>query len=161
HHEVGHASGAEPLDHLIPEAGPWVGEPIEWEPGIAITTRLSLTPAKDPVAENHTLGGRRVSALQPELKGLPVVPFAVMAEMVAQIGALLVPSGLVLVSLHEVRAHRWVPYDETGWLELRGERDLAQPLRVRVTLLHHQGDSATGPAEGRLVFEGVPQFAEK
>ena len=105
---------------------------MEWEPGRAITTRISLTPAGDPVAENHTLGGRRVSALQPELKGLPVVPFAVMAEMVAQVGALLVPSGLVLESLDEVRAHRWVPYEEAGWLELRGVCDPAEPSSVRV-----------------------------
>ena len=130
-------------------------------PGRSIRTNFPLTAAGDPVAENHTLGGRRVSALEPELKGLPVVPFAVMAEMVAQVGSLLVPSGLVLDSLHDVRAHRWVQYEDDCWLELQGVCDPAQPFSVRVVLLHHEGNSTTEPTEGRPVFEGVARFAAR
>ncbi len=75
------------------------------------------------MAENHTLGGRRVSALDPSRKGLPVLPFSVMAEILAEAGALLVPPGLVLESLLDVRAHRWVPYSRGGVLD--------HPWRVR------------------------------
>src|SRR5262249_8211854 len=101
HHEAIDAPAFELVDHAALEPGPWAGEVMTWEPGRSITTRFPLDPAGDPVAENHTLGGRRVSALEPERKGLPVVPFAVMAEMVAQIGSLLVPSGLVLDGLDD------------------------------------------------------------
>src|SRR5262249_18160302 len=148
------------VDHAALEPGPWAGEVMTWEPGRSITTRFPLDPAGDPVAQNHTLGGRRVSALQPELNGLPVVPFAVMAEMVAQIGSLLVPSGLVLDGLDDVRAHRWVQYEEDAWLELRGMSEPGEPLKVKVVLLHHSRDSMSNPNEGRLVFEGFARFAE-
>ena len=106
-----------------PQPGPWVGTIREWEPGRRIVSHLPLDGDDDPVAENHTLGGRRVSALDPSRKGLPVLPFSVMAEILAEAGALLVPPGLVLESLLDVRAHRWVPYSRGGVLE--------HPWRVR------------------------------
>jgi acyl transferase domain-containing protein len=149
----------EPADHASQKPGPWAGEVLVWEPGRLIVTRFPLSPGGDPVAENHTLGGRRISAIRPELKGLPVVPFAVMAEMVAQIGSLLIPSGLVLDGLDDVRAHRWVPYEEGTRLELRGVREPDEPSRVKVVLSHHTGGGGAALAEGRLVFEGVARFA--
>ncbi len=57
---------------------------------------LVLDSRDDPLAEHHTLGGRRASALDPNLKGLPVLPFAAMAEMTAQVAALVVTPGLFL-----------------------------------------------------------------
>ena len=63
------------------------------------------------MAENHTLGGRRVSALEPELKGLPVVPFSDDGRDGRAGRRLARPPGLVLEGLHDVRAHRWVPYE--------------------------------------------------
>ena len=113
------------------------------------------------MAENHTLGGRRVSALDPARKGLPVVPFSVMAEIVAQAGALIVAPGLALVSLSEVRAHRWVPYGRGGVLEIRGERDGVDPHLVHVTLHHTQAEESPGSDRGRLVYQGTARFAEK
>jgi len=157
--ETGETVTSTPSDPSSIEPGPWVGEILEWQPGRAIMTRLSLAADGDPVAENHTLGGRRVSALRPELKGLPVVPFAVMAEMIAQVGSLLVPSGSVLGELFDVRAQRWVPYEQAGWLELRGVRDTEGSASVRVSLFHHR--EATDFGEGRLVFEGVARFTDR
>ena len=61
-------------------------------------------------------GAARVSALDPSLLGLPVLPFAVMAEMTAQTAALVVSPGLVLTGLEEVRAHKWVRYEEAAGL---------------------------------------------
>ena len=72
------------------EPGPWVGA-IERRPGRDLVAVRTLDARDDPVAEHHTLGGRRVSALDPARKGLPVVPFTVMAEMLAQAAALLMP----------------------------------------------------------------------
>ncbi len=50
-------------------SGPWIGTIREWEPGRRVVSRLALDGIDDPVAENHTLGGRRVSALDPRGKG--------------------------------------------------------------------------------------------
>ena len=144
-----------------PQPGPWVGTIREWEPGQRIVSHLPLDGDGDPVAANHTLGGRRVSALDPSRKGLPVLPFSVMAEILAEAGALLVAPGLVLESLLDVRAHRWVPYSRGGVLEIRGKRDAADPRLVRVTLHHSQGDESLTPAQGRLVYEGTARFTDQ
>ena len=147
--------------HEDPRPGPWIGTIREWEPGRRVVSRLALDGADDPVAENHTLGGRRVSALDPARKGLPVVPFSVMAEIVAQAGALIVAPGLVLESLSDVRAHRWVPYGRGGVLEIRGERDGVDPHLVHVTLHHAQAEESPGSDRGRLVYQGTARFAEQ
>jgi acyl transferase domain-containing protein/phosphopantetheinyl transferase (holo-ACP synthase) len=104
-----------------PVAGPWCGEVHRLEPGRELEAVVILEAHNDPIALEHTLGGRKVSAIDPSLKGLPVLPFAVMAEMTAQAAALAVTPGLVLTGLTQVRAHKWVRYeDEPVYLELRG-----------------------------------------
>jgi acyl transferase domain-containing protein len=144
-----------------PQPGPWIGTIRQWEPGRKIVSRLRLDGDNDPVAENHTLGGRRVSALDPTRKGLPVLPFSMMAEILAQAGALLVEPGLVLESLLGVRAHRWVPYGRGGVLEIRGQRD-AEDLRcVHVALHHLQEDGSPDSVGGRLVYEGSARFDDQ
>jgi acyl transferase domain-containing protein/phosphopantetheinyl transferase len=139
--------------------GPWAGVVCACEPGRKIVTQLSLDPSDDPVAEHHTLGGRRVSALDPSLRGLAVIPFSVMAEMVAQVAALLVPSGLVLERLEDVHAHRWVPYSRSGVLEMHGETEPSDPRSVRVSLYHRPGDAREAEAV-RLVYEGIARFSD-
>jgi acyl transferase domain-containing protein len=152
------AEGEEFVQQTSDEPGPWVGEIFDWSRGESIVTRFALDPTDDPVAENHTIGGRRVSALDPNLRGLPVVPFSVMAEMVAQVGALVVEPGLVLEGLEGVHAHKWVQYRETHLLELRGERTPQDPFKVRVTLHELQADGSEDP---RLVYEGVACFTDQ
>jgi acyl transferase domain-containing protein/phosphopantetheinyl transferase (holo-ACP synthase) len=104
-----------------PDPGPWCGEVLRLLPGRELEALVILEAHDDPIALEHTLGGRKVSAIDPELKGLPVLPFAVMAEMTAQAAALAVTPGLVLTGLTQVRAHKWVRYeDEPVYLELQG-----------------------------------------
>ena len=52
------------------EPGPWAGEVRRLVAGLEIETRLVLEAHDDPIAEHHTLGGRRISALDPSLLGL-------------------------------------------------------------------------------------------
>jgi malonyl CoA-acyl carrier protein transacylase len=144
-----------------PQAGPLIGTIREWEPGRRIVSRLPLDGDNDPLAANHTLGGRRVSALEPSRTGLPVVPFSVMAEILAEAGALLVAPGLVLESLLDVRAHRWVPYSRGGVLEIRAQRDEADAHLVRVALYHSEEDGSTASAGDRLVYEGITRFSDR
>jgi phosphopantetheinyl transferase len=106
-----------------PSPGPWVGNVRRLVPGAEIETVFDLDWRDDPIAEHHTLGGRKVSALDPSLRGLPVMPFAVMAEMAAQVAALVVSPDLVLTTLVHIRAHKWVRYEEVpSQLEIRGQR---------------------------------------
>jgi len=124
-----------------------------------IETILYLDGRDDPIAENHTLGGRKVSALDPSLKGLPVLPFAVMAEMTAQVAALAVTPGLVLTGLNQVRARKWVRYEEEPvCLALRGRRVPSDgDERVWVGIFNlGPGGEAEAP---RPVFEAVVIFS--
>ena len=101
--------------------------------GAARFAGLSLVESSRPSSSwkpmtirSHTStrwAGARSRRSIPSLKGLPVLPFAVMAEMTAQAAALAVTPGLVLTGLTQVRAHKWVRYeDEPVYLELRGQR---------------------------------------
>ena len=139
-------------------AGPWLGAIRSLVPGRELVAVRHLVVAGDPVAEHHTLGGRRVSAVDPTLKGLPVVPFAAMAEMLAQAGAALVAPGRVLVALRDVQAHRWIKYEEEPVaLEIRGRVDPAAPDEVRVEVYNRGTASLPRPNDGPVVA-GVAVF---
>ncbi|WP_435016255.1 beta-ketoacyl synthase N-terminal-like domain-containing protein [Tundrisphaera sp. TA3] len=140
------------------EAGPWSGDLLSFDPGREAVSALILDAVGDPVAEHHTLGGRRVSALRPDWRGLPVLPFAVMAEILAQAAARLVP-GLALEALEDVRAHRWIRYeDEPILVEIRARVLPDRPDAVAVSL-HNRGPARDPRLAETPVFEGVVQFA--
>jgi hypothetical protein len=109
----------------------------------------------DPVASQHTLGGRRVSAIDPARLGLPVVPFTVMTEMLAQAAAKLVP-GRAVVGFRDVQAHRWIRYEEHPVdLEIRAECIPGRPDEVRVAIFNRGDPSAGRKANGEgPVVEG-------
>jgi acyl transferase domain-containing protein len=113
--------------------GPWAGVVESAVPGLELVGRLTLDAHDDPVVQHHTLGGRRLSALDTERLGLPVLPFTVMAEMLAQAAAALVP-GKAVTALRDVQANRWIPFGEGRplTLEIRATRDPARPDEVRV-----------------------------
>ena len=142
------------------EPGAWIGEIRRLVPGAEVETLLVLESHDDPIAEHHTLGGRKISALDPSLLGLPVLPFAVMAEMSAQVAALVVRPGLVLTGFKQVRAHRWVRYEEQPvYLELRGQRMSSTDLEHVWVGIFNRG--TTGQAHApRPVFEAIAVFAE-
>ncbi|HWE40515.1 MAG TPA: acyltransferase domain-containing protein [Isosphaeraceae bacterium] len=156
----GEEPGPAPDDVESIEPGPWLGAIERLEPGRELVAVRRLDARDDPVAENHTLGGRRVSALDPGRKGLPVVPFAVMAEMLAEAAAPLA-IGKVLVALRDVRAHRWIKYEEQPVaLEIRARSISNEPDAFRVQVFNRGTPSAPrDPAEGPVV-EGVVAFAE-
>jgi acyl transferase domain-containing protein/phosphopantetheinyl transferase (holo-ACP synthase) len=105
------------------EPGPWIGQIQSHTPGRELIAMRTLDMHSDPIAEHHTLGGRKASAVDPERKGLPVLPFTVMAEMLAQAAAVLAP-GRSLVALRDVQARKWIRYEEdpvTLEIEARAE----------------------------------------
>jgi phosphopantetheinyl transferase len=160
----GAVSRAEAHPHI---PGPWVGTIETLDPGRELVSLRWLDLKDDPVASQHTLGGRRVSALDPDRLGLPVVPFTVMAEMLAQAAAVLDP-GRVVVGLRDVQAHRWIRYEEEPIaLELRARRDPQRPDEVAVAIYNRgrqglglrrngarNGAAHTGGASEGAVVEG-------
>jgi acyl transferase domain-containing protein/phosphopantetheinyl transferase len=139
--------------------GPWVGTVVSLVPGRELVAVRQLDARRDPVAEHHTLGGRRVSVLDPGRKGLPVLPFTVMAEMLAQAAAVLVP-GRPVVGFRDVQAHRWIRYEETPIaLELRARRDLDRLDEVRVEIANRGPSDAPRLGTEGAVVEGTVVFA--
>jgi acyl transferase domain-containing protein/phosphopantetheinyl transferase len=151
------AETAEPL-RSGPLPGPWAGQVRRLAPGAEIETVFVLDRRDDPIAEHHTLGGRKVSALDPSLRGLPVLPFAVMAEMTAQVAALIVSPGLVLTTLVQVRAHKWIRYEDgPSQLEIRG-RHVSGSGDERVWVgIFNRGPGGENEA-ARPVFEATAVF---
>lgn len=142
------------------KVGPWVGDIESHEPGRALVAVRRLDAQTDPVAEHHTLGGRHVSAIDPERKGLPVVPFTVMAEMLAQAAAVLVP-GRALLALRSVQANRWIRYEEEPIaLEIRAKRDPGKPDEVRVAIYNPGAPETRRAGADGPVVEGVVVFTD-
>ncbi len=117
----------------------------------------------DPVARHHTLGGRRLSAIEPDRLGLPVVPFTVMTELLAQAAAVLVP-GKVVTGLRDVQANRWTTYldeNEPVALEVRAERDPARPDLVRVAIKNRGSRGGRCPSGDEPTVIGIVVFGDR
>lgn len=84
-------------------------------PGQALTARASVTMENSIYLEDHTIG-RAVSALDPGLAALPVVPLTFSMELMAEAAVALMPDRAV-VGMREVRAYRWIALDR-GAVEL-------------------------------------------
>lgn len=147
-----------PASSDFPAPGPWAGEIRDGEPGAWVITEYHLDALNDPVANQHTLGGRRISAIHPETLGLPVLPFFTMVEMAAQVASLVAPDGSTLVGLERARAHKWVEFEPGSVLFMAGEIDPDEPSLIRVALRQRQ---ASEQDDGRLVFEAIVRFAAR
>jgi phosphopantetheinyl transferase len=87
---------------------------------------------------------------------LPVLPFTVMAEMLAEAAAALVP-GRPVVALQDVVASKWIRYEETPVaLEIRANRDAERPDEFRAEIHKKGPNRSDGPiVSGRVVFGTV------
>src|SRR5262245_54544131 len=87
-----------------------VGNIVHFEPGREIVFRRLLDEREDRYVDDHTLGGRGVSRINPGQNGLPVLPMTFSLEAMSQAGCLLAP-GKVVIALKNIRMLRWVPFD--------------------------------------------------
>ena len=140
--------------------GPWAGVLASIVGGKEAVSMVTLDSIGDPVAEHHTLGGRRISSVHREWRGLPVLPFSVMAEMLAEAASRLIP-GRPIRGLRDVRAHRWIRYeDEPVALEIRAKVDPSRPDSVRVAI-HNRGLLGSMKPPEPPVFEGLVVFGDE
>ncbi len=139
---------------LSTRAPRWAGEIESLTEGRAVTAIRWLDARNDPVASQHTLGGRRVSEVEPGRLGLPVVPFTVMAEMLAQAALLLAPNRVV-IGFRDVQANRWLSYEESPVaFEIHATRNPAVPDEVQVRL-RPRGTGETRNGNDDATFTGV------
>jgi hypothetical protein len=96
-----------------------IGDVVRFEPGREVVFRRVMDEREDRYADDHTLGGRGVSRVDPAQNGLPVLPMTFSLEAMAQAALLLAP-GNIVTALHGVRLFRWLPFDpEPTTLEVR------------------------------------------
>ena len=111
------------LAHEIapPVAYALIGQVIRMIPNKEIVFRRILDEREDRYADDHTLGGRGVSRVDPAQNGLPVMPMTFSLEGIAAAACTLVP-GKKVIAIRNVRLYRWLPFDaKPSTLEVRAE----------------------------------------
>ena len=100
---------------------PLLGTVVAFEPGGELVARREFDPAEDRYLLDHTLG-RTVSRTDPGLHALALMPLAMSLEILAEAAAHLVP-GRIVTGMRDVRAHRWLAWEDAPQtLELRARR---------------------------------------
>ncbi len=118
---------------------PFLTEILEHEHGVRVRARHRLSPVRDVFLEDHTLG-RDIAEFDASLMALPVVPFTVTMEIMAQAASLVLP-GKVVTCMQEVRGSRWISLEsgETA-IEVTAERTgQAGDVHVRVYAAEGEG----------------------
>jgi len=104
-----------------------IGSIEHLEPGREVIVRRVMDEREDLYADDHTLGGRGVSHVDPGQNGLPILPMTFSLEAMAEAALLLAP-GKVVVAIRNVRLYRWLPFDPVPTtLEVRASVANADP----------------------------------
>jgi phosphopantetheinyl transferase len=90
---------------------PFIGTVIRHRAGEEVVATRTLDMDADDFLRDHTLGPR-ISEWDPGLNPLPVLPFALSLEMMAEAASLLMP-GAAVIGLRDVRALRWIVLEST------------------------------------------------
>ncbi len=133
---------------------PLIGEVTRFIAGEELTARREVRWDEDLYLHDHTLG-RGMSAIDGDLRPLPVMPLTMSMEMLAEAGSLLMP-GRVLVGMRNVQAHRWIKLEgDAVTLEITARRRPESQSEVEVKVFEAQGDGTGAPAmplvEGTMV----------
>jgi malonyl CoA-acyl carrier protein transacylase len=123
---------------------PLLGEIISGKAGEELIARRVFDPAVDLYLRDHTLG-RDVSVADPELLALPVMPLTMSMEVLAEAAAFLAP-GRKVVGFRNLRAFRWIAFDEGPQeLQVTARRHAGDPDRIAVQIRNltedRRGDS--------------------
>jgi acyl transferase domain-containing protein len=134
---------------------PLLGDVVSWVPGVELVARRTFDPADDLYLRDHTLG-RGVSDADPNLLALAVMPLAMSIEILAEAAAFL-SSGRTVVGVRDVRAYRWIAFDDQPQaLEVRARQHAGDPFRVDVELRNLTEDCrADQPPAGPVIAATV------
>jgi phosphopantetheine--protein transferase-like protein len=152
------ASGGRTAERpAAPAAGlPFIGRIVSHSPGEALVCLREIDVDEEIFLRHHTLGAQ-VSDFDERLTALPVMPLTVSMEMLAEAAATLMP-GRCLVGMREVRAYRWMAFDE-GRLTLRITAERAGGDRVRAEV--REAEEPGGVSGGPPIVEGIMVFADR
>jgi malonyl CoA-acyl carrier protein transacylase len=134
----------------------------QFEPGVSVVYRRSMDEREDLFADDHTLGGRGVSRVDPGQNGLPVLPMTFSLEAMAEAAALLVP-GKEVVAIRNVRLHRWLPYDpDPTTLEVRANVSTVDPANEMVEVKADVRDLGNSfQKDGKVASEATLVLADR
>lgn len=144
-------------DQAPPAAlGPLLHSVLHFTPGEAAVTRCEINLDEALYLRDHTLG-RPASAADPDLRGLPLLPFTFSLEILAEGAALLKPNQ-ALAAARDVRAYRWIALDG-GALALEVAARLSPDGQVQASLREAGAAPGAPPfIEATLVFaEALPE----
>jgi len=130
-------------DHPAP--APFVGRILEHEPGRRVVQVRRFALDEDLYLADHAF--LTCGELKPLRERYPVVPLTVTLELLAETAACLAP-GLVLCSIEDVRARRWIALDDVDELDVRVEAEAAPAdgegtVVVRATALDQEAAVAS------------------
>jgi acyl transferase domain-containing protein/phosphopantetheinyl transferase len=156
-------NGASPVPAVDPaprvDLFPLLGSVVSWTPGEELVARRMFDPAEDLYLRDHTLG-RAVSDVDPDLLALAVMPLTMSMEIMAEAAALLVPGRLV-VGLRDLRAYRWIAFDDQPQeLQVSARRPAGDLSRVIVQLRNLTEDHEGGAALASPAIEAVVVLAD-
>ncbi|PYP99452.1 MAG: hypothetical protein DMF82_24840 [Acidobacteria bacterium] len=130
---------------------PFVTKVLSQVPGRQLVALREVRLEEDRYLRDHTLG-RDISAAEPDLAALPVMPLTMSMEMLAEAAVALVP-GRRLVGMRDVRAHRWLALEgETLALRIVATaRAGAEDREVAVQIF----EGADASASAAPIVEGI------
>ncbi|MGH3822662.1 MAG: acyltransferase domain-containing protein [Pseudonocardiaceae bacterium] len=165
-HTLG-AAAAGPVSSRGPRF-PLLGSVVSLTEGRELIAVHRLDPEQALLLRDHTFG-RDVSQTDESLLGLPVVPFTVSMEMLAEAAATLLP-GHVVTGMKDVRGYQWITLDDGPvTLRLIARRDptgdgrevtAAGGLSVTVALQRLAAGEDANTQAGTRVIEGTVTLAD-
>lgn len=128
---------------------PLVGDIVQHDPGQEIVVHRVFNLHEDLFAQDHTIGGRSVSQVDPNQHGLPVMPMTFTLEMMSEVSRLLVP-GKVVVAIENVQLAKWLAYENAE-----------HPITVEVTAKRMPQGTPTGGVKLSLTVKDLgPRSAD-
>ncbi len=137
---------------------PLLGSVVSHEPGQQLVTRRRFDLAEDLYLRDHTLG-HAVSDFDPELQALAVMPLAMSLEILAEAAAALLP-GRTVVALRDVRANRWLAWDDRPQTLQVTARRLPIGEQVAVQIRNLTEDERSDHPSTSPAVEAVVHLAE-
>jgi acyl transferase domain-containing protein/phosphopantetheinyl transferase len=129
------------------------------EQSLSSERRFELT--SDLFLQDHTLGSQ-LSQRHLELLPLPVIPFTVSMEILAEAAHYLFGGTKAVTGLSDLRGYRWLSLDQ-GELTISIQAKclpLTDPQTQKVQVRLYQA-SAKNPAQKHLVYEGVVHLQDR
>jgi len=128
---------------------PFVDLITDHQPGVSIGVASKITLAEHLYLADHTFSN--ANGLKPLRECFPVLPLTMTLELMAEVGACLAP-GRGLVAFEDIRAHRWIAFEEVDTVNLHSEGEVLEEDDDRVVVRVSVSREGETVAQGRVIF---------